>query len=248
MRLREFLTGTALMSFALLIVKAGPPPLFRDEINDDFVSENEGATKPNMSVSLPAAPSPLIAKDKVLRAAYYDTLSILSTNNVCSDFFGGPALSIEAFNHLVGLLRKDHLSGSIAMRMTGETTNVRNEITKKQYRLFEKVSINANGSFYRGRFSITNPPVPPIGTFEPNTKQVRVLIFLHELGHLIKGKDGAWLLPNDGNSDDVSKLNTRKIEDVCGSQIKGLGKSESKTLIAERKTASENLISPGTKP
>jgi hypothetical protein len=248
MRLREFLIGTALMSFVLLIVKASPPPLFRHEISDDSVSENERATETNTSVFLPANLSPLIAKDKVLRAAYYDTLSILSTNNVCSDFFGGPALSIEAFNHFVSRIRKYHFSGSIAMVMTGETTNVRNNLTKKQFRLFEKVLVNANGPFYRSRFSTTDSQVPPVGTFEPNTKQVRALIFLHELGHLIKGEDGAWLLPNDGNSVNVSKLNTRKIEDVCGTQIKGLGKSESKMLIAARKQASENFVSPGTKP
>ncbi|MDQ2937591.1 MAG: hypothetical protein M3R67_08785 [Acidobacteriota bacterium] len=248
MRLREFLMSTALMSLALLSAKASPLSLFNHEIGDDFVSEHEGVREPDPSVSIPADPSPLIAEDKVLRAAYYDTLSILSTNNLCSDFFGGPALSIEAFTQFVGRMRKDHLSGGIAMRMTGETTNVRNDRTKKQYRLFEKVSINANGPFYRSRFSTTDPAVPPIGTFEPNTKEVRVLIFLHELGHLIKGEDGAWLLPNDGHSDNVSKLNTRKIEGVCGTQIKGLGKSESRTLIAELKHASENMVSQGTKP
>jgi hypothetical protein len=248
MRLREFLLGTALMSFALLIAKASPPPLFSDEISDGFVSEKEAATEPSTSVSNPADLSPLIAKDKLLRAAYYDTLSILSTNNICSDFFGGPAVSIEAFNQLVGRLRKDYLPGSIAMRMTGETTNFRSERTKKQYRVFEKVLINAKGPFYQRSFSTADPHVPAIGTFEPNTKQARVLIFLHELGHLIEGQDGAWLLPNDGNSENVSRLNTRKIEGVCGTQIKNLGKSESKTLIAARKHANETLVSPGTKP
>jgi hypothetical protein len=248
MRLREFLLGTALMSFALLIAKASPPPLFRDEISDDFVSENEGVTEPSTSVSLPVAPSPLIAKDKVLRAAYYDTLSILSTNNLCSDFFGGPALSIEAFNQLVGRLRKDYLPVSIAMRMTGETTNFRNDITKKRYRVFERVMINARGPFYQSNFSKADPRVLPIGTFGPNTKQARVLIFLHELGHLIKGEDGAWLLPNDGDSEKASTLNTKKIEDVCRTQIKGVGKSESKTFIAARKHANEALVSPVTKP
>lgn len=247
MRLREFLVGTALMSFALVIAKAGPPPLFDDGVSDDFIGENRGATEPSTSVPIPPDPSPLIAEDKILRRAYYDTLSILSTNNLCSDFFGGPAASVEAFTQLMGRMRKEYLSGSIAMRMTGQTTNLQNDTTKKEYRLFEKVLINANGPFYRNRFTYPEPPGPPIGTFAPNTKEARVLIFLHELGHVIKGQDGEWLLPNDGNSEKVSKLNTRRIEGVCGDQIKGLGKSQSKMPLAARKQANENMGSKSTK-
>lgn len=61
MKLREFLIGTAMMSFTL-------------------VSAN--AITPNL-------PSPLITEDKILGSAYYDTLSILSTPNECSDFLVG---------------------------------------------------------------------------------------------------------------------------------------------------------------
>jgi hypothetical protein len=224
MRLREFLVGTALMSFALVITKASPPPLFHDEVSDDFVGENKETIEPNTSVSIPPEPSPLIAKDKILRTAYYDTLSILSTTNLCSDFFGGPEASVEAFSQLIGRMRKDYLSGSIGVRMTGETTNMLNATTKKEYRLFEKVQVNAKGPFYRNSFPFSDTSFAHIGTFEPNTRQARVLIFLHELGHVVKGEDGEWLLPNDGNNDKVSQENTRRIQGICGDQIKGLDK------------------------
>jgi len=81
--------------------------------------------------------------------------------------------------------------------------------------------LNTNGPFYRKRLSQAEPTMPRIGTFEPNTREIRVLIFLHELGHVIKGEDGKWLLPDDGKSDDLSRQNSQKIEDVCGEQIKG---------------------------
>ena len=250
MRLREFLVGTALMSFALVITKASPPRLFHDEVSDDFASENKETVEPSTSpsVSIPPDPSPLIAKDKILREAYYDTLSILSTTNLCSDFFGGPAASVEAFNQLIGRMRKGYLSGSIAVRMTGETTNMLNATTRKEYRLFEKVQVNAKGPFYRNSFPFSDASFSHIGTFEPNTRQARVLIFLHELGHVVKGEDGEWLLPNDGNNNKVSNENTRRIQGICGDQIKGLEKSETKPLVAGRKHANENVVPTGVKP
>jgi hypothetical protein len=248
MRLREFLVGTALMSFALVVTKGGPPPLFHDEASEDFAGENKETTEPGTSVSIPPAPSPLIAKDKNLRAAYYDTLSILSTTNLCSDFFGGSAASVEAFNHFIGRMRKDYLSGSIAVRMTGQTTNMLNARTGKEYRLFETVQVNAKGPFYRSRIPFSDNSFSLIGTFEPNTRQARVLIFLHELGHVVKGEDGEWLLPNDGNNDKVSKENTRRIQGICGDQIKGLDKPETKALVAGRKHANETLVPTSATP
>src|SRR5688572_24458805 len=78
MRLRELLISTAMMSLTFASAKAITPPL----------------------------PSPLIEEDKVLGTAYYDTLSILSTPNECSDFFGGPSASVEVFNSFIEKVRK----------------------------------------------------------------------------------------------------------------------------------------------
>jgi hypothetical protein len=173
----------------------------------------------------------------VLGSAYYDTLSILSTNNACSDFFGGSAASVDVFNRFIGKVRKDYFSASIGMRMTGSTTNMFNATTKIQYRLFERVLLNANGVFYRRRTSNVDPDLLGVGSFKPNTKEVRVLILLHELGHVMKGQDGNWLLPDDGQDEDLSRRNSRKIEEVCGDEIKKLSKAKPVNLAAHKQPA-----------
>ncbi len=171
--------------------------------------------------------SPLIAEDKVFGEAYYDTLGILTGNNGCSDFFGGSESSIDIFNRLIQRVRKDYLAVSIGIQMSGEVVNAHNARTNSRYRLFEKVSINANGPFYRKKSSDSQPTVPGVGSFGPNTREARALMLLHELGHIVKGKSGSWLLPDDGRDQALSWENTKRIEDVCGNQIKGLGKGDS---------------------
>ncbi|MBC8031247.1 MAG: hypothetical protein H7Z16_14125 [Pyrinomonadaceae bacterium] len=195
MKLRELLIATAIMSFTLVSASAFKLPV----------------------------PSPLVTEDKIIGSAYHDTLNILSTTNECSDFFGGPSISVDVFNDLLGSVRKDYLPASIGIQMSGATTNVSSMKTRSKYRLFEKVSINANGPFYRRRHSETQPTIPRVGTFQPNTREARVLMFLHELGHVVQA-DGKWLLPDDGRDEGLSRRNTRKIEDVCGDEIRNLGK------------------------
>jgi hypothetical protein len=207
MRLRELLIGAAVMSLGFVSAKASTPP----------------------------EPSALISEDKILGSAYYDTLSILSTPNECSDFFGGSASSVDGFNGLMGNARKDYFTNSIGIRMTGATVNVFNMRTRSKYRIFSKVSINGNGPFYRRKFSVTQPTVPGVGTFAANTKEARVLMFLHELGHVVQSGDGKWLLPDDGGNDELSRENTRKIESVCGNQIKSLGKGDTVMNLASGK-------------
>jgi len=222
MRLREFLFGTALMSIALITTKAAPT-VIGDDWRQDFPDDPRSTVEAKASASLPAEPSPLVSQDKVLRSAYYDTLSILRSNNPCSDFFGGPA-SVDIFNELVSKLRKDILSVGVGMRMSGAVTSIHNARTKKNYRIFDKVSLNSRGPFYRNKSGFAEPMVPRVGSFEPNTKQARVLIFLHELGHVMKGSDGRWLLPDDGKNEELSRANSYKIEGGCDDQIHSLGK------------------------
>ena len=45
---------------------------------------------------------------------------------------------------------------------------------------------------------------------------------LHELGHLIRGRDGQWLLPNDGENASESEANTQRVLNVCGEEIRAL--------------------------
>jgi hypothetical protein len=228
MRLREFLFGTALMSLALITTKASAPTVLGEECRPDFSdgvrSVVEAKTSaPSPSATAPSAPSPLIAQDRVLGLAYYDTLSILTSNNPCSDFFGGPDV-VEIFNELVSRIRKDVFAVGVGMRMSGAVTTIHDARTKKDYRLFEKVLLNSRGPFYRKKAALWEPTVPKVGTFEPDTKEARVLILLHELGHVTKGSDGQWLLPNDGKDEGLSRANSYKIEEVCENEIHGLGK------------------------
>jgi hypothetical protein len=51
-----------------------------------------------------------------------------------------------------------------------------------------------------------------------------VTILLHELGHLIRGRDQQWLLPNDGASEDLVKENSERVIAVCGKQIRRLSR------------------------
>jgi hypothetical protein len=241
MKVRELSVGMALLAIALVAASAKPPDTpsnvaGNEEMRSSEVvveavaadSDRRIAAPVEASALLSAVPSPLVSKDKLLGSAYFNTLSILSRNNVCSDFFGGPAAAVDVFTQLISRVRKDYFPATIGMSMFGETVNVRNEATKKDYRLFDRVVLNTNGPFYRKRLSQAEPTRPRIGTFEPNTREIRVLIFLHELGHAIKGEDGKWLLPDDGKSDDLSRQNSQKIEDVCGEQIKDLRNGNAK--------------------
>lgn len=217
MKLREFLIGTAIMSFALATANPGLAVVVMDDLDEPIDEKSRGP------VGAPV-PSPLLSKDEKLRAAYQDALEILASNNQCSDFFGGPGV-VEIFNQLISKARKGRYPKSVGMRLSGITVSVYDIPTKKTYRLFEELSINENGPFYRQRSSTGEPMVPWVGNFGPNTREVRVLMLLHELGHLVKGPDGQWLLVNDGNDESLSSSNTRKIEAVCRDQIKNLSKA-----------------------
>ncbi|HEU0252517.1 MAG TPA: AraC family ligand binding domain-containing protein [Pyrinomonadaceae bacterium] len=48
------------------------------------------------------------------------------------------------------------------------------------------------------------------------------LIFLHELGHLIRGQNGAWLLANDGLDERQSGENTLRVQQRCRAQLDAL--------------------------
>jgi len=219
MKLRALLIGTAMMSLTVVSAKAVTP----------------------------SVPPPLIAEDKILERAYYDTLSILGTPNECSDFFGG-IRSVEIFNELISKVRKVYLPSVIGIRMSGTTTNIFNMRTKSEYRLFNKVSINGNGPFYKNQLTTTQAFVPGVGRFAANTQEARVLMFLHELGHVVKGTSGDWLLPDDGVDESKSRENTKKVEDVCGEQIKNLGKGDLLMNSDRGKFVAEKSAVADTKP
>ena len=251
MRLREFLFGTALMSIALVTTRASAPTILGDDCRPDFADDARSVVEAKTTASPPSAPSGLISEDKALGSTYYDIVSILRSNNPCSDFFGGPD-SVDIFKELVSKIRKEVLSVGIGMRMSGLTTNIHDARTKRDYRLFEKVSLNSHGPFYRKKAALWEPTVPKVGRFEPNSKEARALILLHELGHVMKGSDGRWLLPDDGKDEGLSRANSHRIEDVCEDELNSLGKTITTKDLGKYKDPDEQPVrlstSEGTQP
>jgi hypothetical protein len=179
-------------------------------------------TQNSLALTTPLA----FSQDVAFGNAYHHTLNILIHENECSEFFGGIDNAVDIFSRLMTKARRGYWPSTIGIRMSGQTTNVVNARTKRAYRLFDTVEVNSNGPFFKRKFSNAEPVIPHVGSFAPNTKEARVLMLLHELGHAVKGKNGDWLLPNDGNDETLSRSNSLKIEDVCGEEIKSVSKPE----------------------
>ena len=139
-----------------------------------------------------------------LDKAYLDAFSILKEDNTCSAFYGGPPI-VLVLNQLKQQLKSTYFDSAVAVRMTGKITTVKSFQYHLSYRLFDKAELNREGPFYRGK-TFTS-----LGGFLPNTREARVTILLHELGHLIERRDKQWLLPNDGASEYLSQENTARV-------------------------------------
>lgn len=151
-----------------------------------------------------------------LDEAYLDVFRILKEDNTCSAFYGGQG-AILVLNQLKQQLKPTYFDRLVAVRMTGKTMNWESLQYRLSYRLFDKAELNLEGPFYR---SSVFPTDRSIGGFLPNTREARVTILLHELGHLIAKPDKRWLLPNDATSEDLSHRNTKRVIAVCGNQIR----------------------------
>jgi hypothetical protein len=119
--------------------------------------------------------------------------------------------------------------------MTGVTTMVTKVTTGFSYRLFQKAEVNLDGPFYLGNGLPGRQLVHNVGRYSPNTREARVALLLHELGHLIRKDNGDWVLPNDGYDFGVSRENTDRVIAVCSKQIEALHRfSFEEELIATR--------------
>lgn len=202
------------------ILNAGVLPLTATHADEAKVKSAATA-----SAAIPPEPMALPQPRKLnqLQKAYLDSYCILSQSNSCSDLFGGPQ-AIHALNGLVKQIQTSFLEPGIVIKMAGETMMVRDGQTGFSYRLFEKAEVNLIGAFYRGNNLPNQPIVPRVGPFEPNTREARVAVLLHELGHLVYSKDGGWLLPDDGYNQSISQANTNRVLAACGEQISNLRK------------------------
>ena len=168
------------------------------------------------------ASTPTQGRLTLLERAYQDTAGILDQPNGCSQFFGGPG-SARVLDELVVRLQ-EHSSNNCrtGLRMSGSfETHVDSE-SGVMYRLFVDAELNTIGPFYKSKVFPAEPLVPNVGSFRPNTRGARVLILLHELAHLVKGSNGTWLIPDDGDDAQLSRLNTLAVESKCKQQIRAL--------------------------
>ena len=157
-----------------------------------------------------------------LDRAYLDAFTVLEHQNTCSEFFGGHTAQ-DVLDLLVIELREERMNDArIGIRMSGPFTSFANAGEGISYRLFARAELNTEGPFCKAKVFTAEPFVPNVGSFQPNTRQVRVLILLHELAHLIQGRNGTWLIPDDGGNPQLSSRNTSTVESRCGVQIRNL--------------------------
>jgi hypothetical protein len=170
-----------------------------------------------------------------LDKAYLDAFSILRENNDCSRFYGGPR-AIEALNLLKLQLKKSYFDHSIGMRMQGKTSYIINNFSGLTYRLFEKAELNTNGPFYKTNLAPLDQRIPRIGEFWANTREARVTILLHELGHMVLTSDHHFVLPDDGNDPLTSDRNSRRVIEVCRREIKAQSQIGFERALADLET------------
>ena len=162
------------------------------------------------------------SKDWNLTHAYIDVFDILRNQNTCSSFYGGPREATTVLNVFVRQVKTRLLDQKVSFQMGGKRRLIHDTLIGARYRLFDKSVVNVNGSFYQRRTDPMRKYPSDVGSFRPGSRPARALILLHELGHLIEGEDGAWLLPDDGNDGTQSRANTLRVQQACRMQLEKL--------------------------
>ena len=157
-----------------------------------------------------------------LDRAYLDAHELLNHDGACSQFYGGRAAVYVLDELTIRLQARSLRDPRIGVRMSGPFTSLGDSEKGISYRLFEKAEINYDGPFYKVLSFSNESRIPRMGSFGPSTREVRVLILLHELAHLMAGPNRKCLIPDDGDNPYLSHENTKLIESRCGVQIRGL--------------------------
>lgn len=222
-----------------------------NHVKDDIASTSSksASTEERSSVPLiPPVPKALSTRDprklSLIDRAYLDVFTILNEDSSCSRFFGGRN-AIAALNEMVLGLKPRYFDHDIAIRMTGQTTLVQSHATGFTFRLFERMELNMAGSFFRApspserHFTITT-------IYPPNSRETRVVVFLHELGHLVRGAGDKWLLTDDGDDASLSLDNTERVISACREQITSLAGITAAQELEMTTTLAERIPSPPT--
>ena len=184
--------------------------------------EAAGAVATAASLIAPAPPLDLPERPSLLDKAYLDAYAIVSENNSCSGFFGGPRLATVALNALRPRLQTAVLSNNVGIVMHGDIISGTDARTGLRYRLFKKTQVNLTGPFFRSANNLNQGFFRSIGRYAANTRKARALMLLHELGHLVSSGGGRWLLPDDGNDPVRVAANTNTVMETCGEQLDSL--------------------------
>jgi len=219
-----------------------------NHVKDDITSTSlpSASAEERASVPLiPPVPKALSSRDprkfNLIDRAYLDAFTILNEDNTCSRLFGGRN-AIAALNEMVLRLKPRYFDHDIAIRMSGETTTVQSHATGFTFRLFERMELNVASSFFRTpspserRFSITS-------RYPPNSRETRVVVFLHELGHLVRGVDRKWVMADDGDDPSQSLNNTERVISACREQIASLARLTSAQELEMTTTLAEKISS-----
>ncbi len=219
MKTHKFLTAVVLSLVLPALPFAGSPierkkatrePTPDRNVREDNPSRNKAAGQHR--------PAPL-------NQAYRDAFNILQQDNSCSRYFGGSNAAEEVIDQFVAQLQNDRMQDNrVGITMSGGFVTSDKSAHGFSYRLFAHAKINTIGPFYKSKTFAGEAVVPGVGSFMPNTREVRVLILLHELAHLLMAPDGRWLIPDDGNNPNQSALNTAMIETKCKNQVRSLSK------------------------
>ena len=164
----------------------------------------------------------VIVKDWNITRAYIDVFKILSNPNTCSDFYRGPRTATTVLNGFVRRVKSQPLVRDVSFEMVGSPRIIHDPATGASYRLFEKTTVNINGSFYQRREDPLRKFPSDVGNFAPGSRAARALILLHELGHLIQDENGEWLIPDDGFDNRQSKENTLRVQQACRKELNKL--------------------------
>jgi len=205
-------------------------------------SEGNSAAAPYANAMLQSVTTADPKKLSVLEKAYLDVFTILNEENSCSNLYGGSP-AIAALNQLFQKLHPTYLDRNIAIRMKGATTIFQSYRSKFSFRVFDVVEINREGAFFRGN----NPGerrIPLIGNYQPNTRESRVVVLLHELGHMVRDKNNkSWLFADDGDDRYLSQKNSETVVGACQNQIESVGKMTPAQQIAKSLSPRETIAS-----
>jgi hypothetical protein len=142
-------------------------------------------------------------------------------------------------------LKPRYFDHDIALRMTGQTTMVQSHATGFTFRLFDRMELNRASSFFRNPApSERRSSVTPL--YPANSRETRVIIFLHELGHLVRGANNKWLLFDDGDDPGQSLENTQRVISACREQITSLAGLTAAQELQMATTLAEKTPSPST--